>query len=169
MSDFQPAIDYVLPNEGDQYTDRESDRGCPTKFGLTKGFIQACGLSIDPEDLTLRAAIAIYREFMWNDDYETILDQGICNYIFDMAVHHGAAQTHKLVQRACWACGADRGKVKDDGVFGPLTIASVNANACIIMAPLRAHRDAFMRLLVEKYPANKEFLLGWLNRVYRVK
>ena len=130
----------------------------------------------DIEELRVEQAVSIYKcEFWDNAPYEKIDSQLGANYVFDMAVLHGEKQAIQILQRALWAAHQRKNCVMDDGILGEVTILGINSFSfgknilqAVLMSALMAERAGFMRLLCVENPKNKEFLDGWLERVYRI-
>ncbi len=182
-SDFQPAIDFVLANEGG-FVNNLNDSGGATNFGLSLRFLRgiadeklrrygifeaAEGLGVGViESLTKAQAELIYVGEFWNEGlFEGIGCQRVCNYFFDMCVNLGIHQATLLLQRGIWAAGFDNTVLRDDGVFGVRTLGSMNDFGETLLPVLVAMRASFYRLLVEIRPKDREFLNGWLKRCYR--
>jgi lysozyme family protein len=113
--------------------------------------------------MTRRQAKRIYRRQFWSRyDYGLLFSAG--GKIFDLAVNMGPGNAHRVLQRACRACGH---KVKVDGFLGPITIAA--ANSCpreAIHAACREAAAGYYRGLVLLRPAFGKYLEGWLARAY---
>ena len=154
-----------LPDGG--LTDDPDDPGGITKFGISLRFLQ----SIAPEttqqdifDMTWERASSILEVEFWQKNRYDLLPAAVSVKMFDLAVNMGAAQAHRLIQRACRAC-SDR--VKEDGVLGPVTRASVSsALPYVILACLRCEAAGFYRSLASARPSSAKFLEGWLSRAY---
>ncbi len=182
MSDFDPALTYVLRNEGG-YVNNPNDSGGSTGFGLSLRFLK----NLPPEklreyaiydneitdqtirDLTLQQAKAIYKGEFWNHaPFDKILNQEHCNYIFDMCFNMGISPAIKCVQRACWAVMKRRDLV-EDGILGEKTLLAIKMCGFLIMPPMRSERAGYYRLVANHSEKDKEFLQGWLNRAYESK
>lgn len=184
MAISHQAIDFVLSNEGG-FVDNPNDSGGATNYGLSLRFLRQIpaerlrkyGIFTTPEslgveaiqDLTPDQARMVYEGEFWNDSFSKIASQYIANYVFDMAVLHGANQAIKILQRAIWAAMVHKDFVHDDGILGSKTLDVLNTvkETGMIIA-LMAERAGFCRLLCEINPKNREFLDGWLNRCYRI-
>lgn len=182
MSNFEDAIDYVLKREGG-FSDNPADSGGTTNFGISLRFLRELNEEAQRKygifepinektvrDLTKEQAVFVYRcEFWQRMPFEEIVDQLVCNYIFDMAVNMGIAQAIKIVQRSLWAVSFSRAYIADDGILGQRTLERLNIIVPDLILPvLVASRAAFYRLLAEKRPKDRENLNGWLNRCYRL-
>jgi len=183
VSDFDGAIEFLLENEGGLIED-PNDAGGITNFGISLRFVRDLAPEklrrygiFDPVNdvtirmLTLDQAKFIYRgEFWYVVDFEKIKYQSVCNYIFDMACNMGISQSIKIVQRSLWAVFFNRGVAKDDGILGNDTLIRLNLlEPKEILTVLAASRASFCRLLAERYPKQKKFLNGWLDRCYKIQ
>lgn len=173
MAEFEPAVEYVLENEGG-FVDNPNDAGGATNYGLSLRYLRSFKFDIDDiKNLTVDKAKEIYKSNFWDGSpFESIKYQILANYIFDMGVQHGIAQAIKLVQRSLWAVyrfSYIRECLKDDGVMGSKTLDLLNKIDCTSTLPvIVAVRASYCRFLAEENPKNKEFLNGWLERCYRI-
>lgn len=183
MAVFETALRFVLENEGGLEENKDHlDSGGITKCGISFEFLKKI-----PEDrlknysipipvsaltvklLTNEQISALYRGEIWDTAlFLKIMNQALCNYIFDMCVNHGMDQGIKLTQRAIWACQKRRDFIRDDGILGSRTIQAINQCSFMLQVAMQAQRDGFYRRLVAVDPSRKEYLNGWLNRCYRV-
>ena len=155
---FDSAIAYVLANEGIDSND-PADRGGRTRFGVTDHEAAAHGL--DVVTLTLDQAKAIYRSDYWLPLFDQIVDQRIATKILDMGVNMGVLTSIRLLQVALG--------VPSDGVFGPVTLKSVNATAADVL--LRELVEVSVRRYIRIVLSNHSqlvFLAGWAERAMRL-
>lgn len=183
MSDFEPAVSYVLDNEKG-FIDNPNDSGGATNFGISLRFLKNLSVELrkkysifDPEitvetikNLKIDQAKTIYKGEYWdNAPFEKIMRQNHGNYIFDMAVNMGISPAIKCVQRACWAVMSRWELLVDDGILGDNTLSMINQSGLFLLPPIRAERGNYYLKLVEKEPQNREFLNGWYNRTYNTR
>lgn len=182
MADFFEAVTYLLNNEGG-LEQNSNDSGGVTNYGISLRFLQSLSNSkkylvfsekINGEDiknLTIEQAKSIYYgEFWLHAPFEKIINQDLCNYIFDMAVNMGISPAIKCLQRACWAVMHDMYILVDDGILGEKTLHIVNdflGKFPELLSALRAERARYYRAIVASRPEQKIFLKGWLARTYR--
>ena len=68
------------------------------------------------------------------------------------------------MQRALRSCDFN---VVEDGYIGPKTLDAINdANPNELLAAIRSEAAGFYRLIAEKQPNYRRYLIGWLNRAY---
>lgn len=158
MANFEEAIPVILEHEGG-LVDNPADPGGLTKYGISK----ASYPNVDIANLTPEQAAEIYKQDWWNKySYDRIVDQGVANKTFDLAVNMGASQAHKILQQACGDAG---NPTTVDGELGPNTLAAVNASdPTTLVDYMRMHARDFYLNLVKRRPSSAVFLNGWLAR-----
>lgn len=179
MAEFEPAVEYVLSEEGG-LVENPNDLGGITNHGISLRFLK----SVEREHLkrafifdevteeTIRRldigqAKSLYHSEFWERaPFDQIVHQMHCNYIFDMAVNLGISPAIKCVQRACWAVMKKWELLPDDGILGENTLSSLRYCGFLIMPALRAERANHYRNIVNNHPEQKEFLRGWYDRTY---
>ncbi len=189
---FVRAFAKLLGIEGD-FVDDPVDRGGATKYGISLRFLAAEGAfddngdgfadydldmdgDIDGRDvrlITIDQAGYLYHRFFWTALECESFPEPIGEMLFDQGVNGGATAARKLLQRAINACFARTGYslIEVDGKIGPETrgaLDKVLANGWLGMdAFVEAFREAARdryRAIVRRYPKQKRFLNGWLNR-----
>lgn len=120
---------------------------------------------IDPADIHALSpddAAMIYRRHWWDRYSYSLLPPEVGAKVFDLAVNMGAQQAHRLLQRACTACGQP---TADDGHVGPKTRTAVWAVPDDrLLDALCDQAEDFYKSLAAHNPARKVFLAGWLRR-----
>lgn len=150
---FDQAFTRLLGNEG-AYSNRASDPGKETMWGVTVAVARASGYQGDMHDFTQEQAKAIYRPQYWDAVQADGLPDEVRFDVFDAAVNSGVSQAVKWLQRAVG--------VTDDGVIGPQTLAAAKfAPGSVTMARFNGYRLQFMSGL-SAWPA---FGRGWANRI----
>ena len=170
MSDFAPAISYVLTREGGLVND-PNDAGGVTNFGITLRFYKTIhpeAVAADIESLTQDQAISFYKIEFWDKtEFNLIENQLIANMAFDMAVNMGIAPAIKTLQRACFSVRAQYELFGDDGILGEKTLGVLNSlDPCCLLSAIRSERAGVYREIVAKEPLQRVFLEGWLRRSY---
>jgi len=172
MAKFEDAINIVLQNEGEKFTNIPGDPGGATKWGITLSSAQAHGLCQDENQLkviTRQQAIDFYRQYYWSSIYDRINDQSIATKVFDTGVNVGPITAVQYLQRAVNNLIANT-KIQAlsvDGHIGPQTLAAVN-----VVDPVKL-LDEFRKLQAAHYESwvsadsfnRSKFLNGLLNRV----
>lgn len=178
---FPLALDFVLGHEGGYVADPR-DPGGATNHGVSLAWLRKAGLldldhdghpdgdidldgDIDPDDIRALQrddAARLYRHHWWDRYSYGVLPPVIAIKVFDLAVNMGASQAHRLLQRACTACGQP---VREDGVLGPQTRTAVWAvRDDRLLTALCEQAESFYLRLVTAAPAREVFLKGWLRR-----
>ena len=160
MTRFDDCLAFVLTREGG-WSDHPSDPGGATNRGVTQSrfsaFLRIAGKpdrsvrTIRPDELT-----AIYRE-EWDaarcDDVPDPADLAL----FDAVVNSGRVWGIRFLQRAVG--------VKDDGIFGPITLAAVRERpGSALGARLTAERMRYCVRAMRKNPKLRDFADGWTIR-----
>lgn len=166
MSGFREALPLILKYEGG-YVNDPADPGGATNKGITQRVydVYRTGRSLPRQGVQLITPAeveAIYLVNYWQAGHCDLLPWPLSLAHFDACVNTGLAQAMKLLQRAAG--------VADDGVWGPVTAAAVQARgAGAIMAEQLLERLRFYDLLVQQKPALVRFFRGWVNRVLRLR
>jgi len=179
VSEFPPALAYLLPHEGG-FCDVDGDPGGPTNYGISLYWLKRCGDldladinhdgRVDIEDIRRldgREAGALYQKHWWNHyRLEEIDNQRIASKLFDHAVNMGGVPAIRHLQSAMNACNA---LVGCDGVLGPITIAAVNRlNPQLLLEAYCADLAMFYQTLAAAKPKLRKFERGWLKRAREV-
>lgn len=164
---FHRALTITLGIEGG-YSNRPTDRGGPTMWGITQhtytAWLVAHGRP-DADVASMRAADRdeIYRTEYWYPSHaHEIPSVSLACCHFDAFVNHRPTVAFRFLQVATDA--------PVDGVWGAVTKAAVeNALAkdgeqIVVNAYLQA-RGAFYSSLVARDPTQHEYLRGWSNRL----
>ena len=132
---FDQCFDRLISHEGG-YVNDSRDPGGETKFGISKRAYP----QVDIKNLTLQGAKEIYKRDYWDRAQCDKLPTALAYLIFDAAVNSGIGQSIRFLQRALG--------VADDGVMGPLTIASIQrVDAESVCARFIGQRLEFMTKL----------------------
>jgi lysozyme family protein len=172
-------IDGLIDREGG-YTNHPSDRGGPTKFGITEAVARSHGYSGAMRNLPREEAAAIYRRLYWlRPRFSEVAKRSrtIAAELFDTGVNMGPAVAATFLQRALSALNRDRKDYPDlvpDGRIGPATLSALDTflelrkpgGEAVLLRALDALQGERYLRLAERRPANEAFLYGWLaNRV----
>jgi lysozyme family protein len=172
MAKFEDAINVVLLNEGERFTDNPHDPGGATKWGITFNSAQAHGFcqTIDQlKSISRKQASDFYRQYYWSSIYNKIKDQSIATKIFDAGVNVGPVVSVQFLQRALnnMNVGTLTSQLNIDGHIGPQTLTAVNAADPIkLLEEYRKLQADHYTSWVAADPTDRtEFLKGLLNRV----
>lgn len=159
---FAKAIKVVLAHEGG-YVNDPNDLGGETNFGISKRSYP----NVDIKNLTREQAMEIYHKDWWvRYRYGEIEDLDVATKVFDLSINMGPVPAHKILQQAINFAGSS--KLNVDGAIGPLTLSVLNyeADPQKVVQALRFMAAERYYGLAKARPANRGFLLGWLNRAY---
>lgn len=171
-------IDLILRREGwPRYTARSSDRGGPTKGGITLATLAAWRrrpvTAAEVEALEETEVRTIYRaRYIEEPGFAGIANPELRELVIDSGVNHGPARAAAWLQDAVNDL-AGRPMLKVDGKVGPATLAAVNAADAHVLwrivfgARMRFYGsiitgDARRRGRTEDDSLNAA---GWLNRL----
>lgn len=191
-SRFPRFASWILRIEGG-YADDPADRGGPTYAGLTVPALVGLDIDgdgkadfdfdhdgdVDADDIrALRGrpdrehiVAGWYRTQIWERFHADTLPWATALYLADMAVHSGPGPATLALQRALNAVAGGRGRLTEDGKWGPATAQA----AMVTSSPLDVERlrewyhverqQLFHRLCIQR-PANERFFRGWTRRLF---
>jgi len=179
---WQPVIDDILRKEGEAYTNHPSDRGGPTKWGITMSTLSAARgrqcMAADVQALTRAEAYSIYETlYVMKPGFAQIAQYlpEVAKEVIDSGVNCGQARAAKWLQRALNAFnrGArDYVDINVDGRIGPATLASIkgliakrgieDANYVLLRA-INAQQGVHYLTLGEAAQSQEDFMFGWFR------
>lgn len=161
MASFGPAVELVFRHEGG-FVNNPSDPGGATKYGITLAVLAEWRKKPCTADDVLKMpdteAKDIYKAKYWNAvQGDSIQNQNIANWCFDMAVLRGVDGACKTMQAALG--------VAQDGAVGSKTILALNqANAAMFLNVFRSLCVKKFVVIAQARPASLQFLPGWVRR-----
>jgi len=168
---FQRALKKTFRWEGG-FTDDELDSGGATRFGISLSFLKNSNIDINDDgivdrediiDIDKEDAETLYKIHFWKllkCDY--ILSFLIQRQLFDIGVNAGNRRAVKILQKCLNTMGES---LVVDGLIGKKTLATLNTKNYKVLNNIMAdERIKFYENIVQKYPKNRKFLNGWLNR-----
>lgn len=169
MADSRQLSKFVLSFESSKYTNRKSDRGGATKYGITLATWKKVGYdkngdrAITAEDIKLlteddynRVFKLNYWDACWGDH---IKNQSVANLLIDFAYNSGVSRAIRHVQSLVGA--------KQDGIMGPATLSAINdfkQGQWVLFDKLKVDRIAYLHEIVKNDPKQEPNLSGWLRR-----
>ena len=137
MANLQIALEKTLPweigrpKEGQDpggYTNLATDRGGPTRWGITEKVARTHGYEGDMKNFPKEWALQIYEKDYWRIiKLDEAQDQDIANQIFQAAVNQGTPLWSKYIQQICNRRLPGYEKLLSvDGIIGPKSIAAIN-------------------------------------------
>lgn len=172
-------IEELIEREGD-YVDHPSDRGGPTRWGITEAVASRQGFTGDIRRLPRSDAAAIYKRLYWLlPALDKVADfaPDLAAELFDTGVNMGTGTAIGFLQRALNALnrnGRDYADLTVDRRIGPSTILALgaffrvrgNGGETVLLKAIEALQGAHYVRLAETRPSQEAFLYGWLaNRI----
>ena len=163
MHNFDIALKQVLKYEG-KYSNNPKDSGGETIYGISrKWYPKWVGWKLVDRGIHEGADIDIlvskfYKEIYWDKLHlDHIVDINIAGTLFNFSVNIGKRKLVMKVQRILGTT--------IDGVIGPITLKLLNG-----VNPKEFLYHLFLELIefyltLAKNPQQREFLVGWINRV----
>ena len=162
MNDSE-ILDGIIEREGG-FVDHASDKGGPTKYGITAATLSAHrgGTMVDATDverLTIDEARTIYRErYLLRPGFDKVTDDRLRALLVDWGVHSGPVNAIRGLQRAL--------NVAPDGVLGPITLLALpHLDQRAVFARVLARRMRFIADILQRDPTQRVFAAGWINRL----
>ena len=158
-------IDGIIEHEGREYTNRPTDKGGPTKFGITLRTLRhwRSDPHLSAEDVAAmneEEARAIYaHEYIEKPGFNLISYELLRTQLIDFGVTSGPDDAVKALQKVLG--------VAADGNIGPMTLAALRRygmSRCNNLV-LR-HRCLHNARLVEKDPSQAVNIEGWTKRAF---
>lgn len=141
----------------------KGDTGGWTKWGIS----QKAYPSLDIKNLTREQAKKLaYRDYwlLMNCSIISSLCPKTAAHVFDIGFNMGHRWGIKMLQRAINKVAGQK-VLKDDGIFGRLTLAALyGTDKQLLAKALQQVRVKRFKWLAYRYPKNHKFLKGWLNR-----
>lgn len=178
----QRLVAAVIDREGG-FIDHPSDRGGPTRYGITKAVARENGYSGSMKGFPRSLAVRIYEARYWHGlklDKISAVSAPLAEYLFDYAVNSGPGRAAKELQRTLNVLN-DRGRafpdISADGAIGPATLDAIasfrkmrnGAGVHILAETINACRIAFCRGLAERTESQEDFAYGWFRRVVNLR
>lgn len=155
---FNRSFEFVIISEGGTNND-PVDRGGLTNFGIS----QKQYPDLDIKSLTIKDAKDIYYSDYWMKSKCQMMSADLATVVFDSAVNCGQPSAAIWIQNACNSLGST---LKTDGIIGSHTALEIIKHrphkllALVISSRLRRYT-----WLIQEYPEQKKFIIGWMNRV----
>lgn len=172
-------IEDVIDREGG-YVNHPSDRGGPTKWGITEAVARQQGYLGDMRALPQSEAAAIYKRLYWiSPGFAKIYEHtpALASELFDTGINMGTGTATVFLQRALNALNrsaSDYADIAVDRRIGPATLAALSAflsvrgknGETVLLKAVEALQGAHYLRLAETRPSQEAFLYGWLaNRI----
>ena len=182
VSAFENAVERTLEVEG-VFSNRKTDRGGATKFGVTERVARANGYTGRMEDMTVEFAVSVYRLQYWDtlrlDDIAS-LSERIAEEMFDTAVNCGVAVAGRFLQQALNVLNRGTELYADlpvDGVIGPVSVAALKdylghrgeEGERVMLRALNSLQCARYIEIAEGNESQEDYVYGWILRRVRIE
>lgn len=166
MSQFSPALEYVLDFEDEPRSYEPSDD--PGGFAIA-GVNSAAWpaeyatIAAVPQPQRAGLVAAFYQANFWNPlQIGGVNDQDVANRVLDTSVNEGPVWGPKVLQMAANTLGCT---LLVDGELGPNTFAAVNGlSTDSLLAAIRTVRANRYQKIAAANPADEKYLDEWLAR-----
>lgn len=165
---------FVLSWETDKYTNKKSDRGNATKYGISLATWKKVGYDkngdgkIDANDVKLLTKAdydRVFKRNYWDVCHaDDIKSQAIANLLVDFAYNSGTGNAIRQIQQVL--------KVKVDGIIGAKTLSAINTYKLgywTLFDKLKVARIAFLNNIVKADAKQEVNLKGWMRRVANIQ
>ena len=176
MMTIDEMIEGVVGREGG-YSDHPSDRGGPTRWGVTQVRARADGYTGDMRELPRELAVEIYRKrYVSEPGFDRVAEVSelIAEELIDTGINMGPVVQAVWFQR--WLNGFNR-KGRDyadlfvDGRIGPLTITALRhfllirgeMGETVLHKALNCSQGHRYLEIAEGRQDNEDFLFGWVR------
>lgn len=155
-------IDDILEAEGG-YSNHPSDRGGPTKKGITIGtlsqYLKKDVTADDVKNLTDSEIREIYKEKYYQEPgFSFIVDSDLLGLVIDSSVQHGPVTVIRWLQRIV--------DVNQDGIIGKITESAIESHgAAWLYRKLICIRVGYYFSIIADHPNQSVFARGWFNRI----
>lgn len=179
MADFDPAVYYVMENEGG-YSDHAQDSGGITDYGITLAFLKTLGAEgdvnkdgvVDANDvkfMTRKQATRIYHKHWWEKyKYHSIKSQIVATKIFDMSVNMGAHRASCLLRQCVNKFNPFHGHPDNHEITPSFSKVVNSIDEHKLTMCLTSSSVVFYKNIARSNPKNKVFLKGWLRRALKI-
>lgn len=177
MTEFVEQLIQGIIDREKGYVNHPSDRGGPTKYGITEKVARAHGYDDDMKDFPIMFARRIYRQQYYElPGFSRVAahSQAIAEELTDTGVNMGQNVAATFLQRALNAFNL-QGKIYPDlvvdGFIGSQTITALSEylnyrgkeGEQVMLKALNSLQGARYINIVESRPSQEDFSYGWFN------
>lgn len=107
-----------------------------------------------------------YQNHFWNAWYAQMIPDEVCKRVFDFAVNGGGGTSVRCLQQAVNSLlAAGTTPIAEDGDWGPMTLAAVNAaDPAALQAAFQAKRIVHYQAIAAADPSKAIYLTQWTAR-----
>lgn len=160
--DDDDIISAILRREGATYTNLPTDRGGPTKYGITLATLSAWRkVPVTADDVRLltevEARMIYAARYITGPGFDSIADDRLRALVVDCGVLHGQPTAARWLQAATGA--------HVDGVLDPASLAAIaKASPVTLYCRVLAARIRAEGADISRNPAQAQFAGGWAGR-----
>lgn len=174
---FERVIDNIIRVEGRELVDHPSDRGGPTKYGITQAVARANGWKGPMRDLPEALAREIYMgRYITIPQFDKVyaLGPAVGSELIDTGVNMGPAVAAMFFQR--WlngfnARGSQYADLFADGRIGRVTLDAFRSylktrgqeGIAVMVAALNSVQGSRYLDIAERNETQEDFLYGWIR------
>lgn len=177
--DIDKEIEALIAREG-EYSDHPSDRGGPTRWGVTEVEARAHGYTGDMRQYPKESARELYLHKYWIAPQFHLVAQrswDLAGELFDTGVNMGPKTAGKMLQRVLNVLNRRAGAYPDvevDGDIGKMTLYALDrlivargtAVVTLVFNMLNALQSCRYIEIAERDQTQEDFEFGWqVNRV----
>ncbi len=178
MADWNTAYNWMMDNEdGSRACKQVPDAGpagwsgpCYAISGINSAAwpTQFAAIAAIPQDQRASAVQQFYHDNFWNSWMAQIASDDLCKRVFDFAVNGSSYHAVRCLQRAVNSLPGNGTQLKEDGGWGPMTVAAVNAaDANALLAEFKAQRVAYYEGCAAADPSKAQYLNVWKARAQK--
>lgn len=176
------AIDHILRVEGAAYTNHPSDRGGPTKYGITLATLSRVRgrtmTAADVQRLTEKEARDIYyQQYVLAPNFDDVRTAKIALELIDSGVNVGPGLAARWLQRSLNLLNRKAQDFADlvvDGDIGPATLRALDRyltlrggagtdGELVLFRLLNTFQGMHYITITEGRELNEDFLFGWFR------
>lgn len=171
-------VTQIIAREGDTYTNDPSDKGGPTKYGITEATARKAGYMGDMRDLSETTARSIYTNVYWLQpkfDQLALIDETLAEKLLDIGVNRGQTVGIKYVQRGLNCLnyqGAPYADLIVDGALGGATFGALKAyyaqrgaaGKTMFYQLVQAFQAVDYVAISEQDKTQEKYTYGWLTQ-----
>lgn len=174
MAKAELLSEFVLSWETNKYTNKKSDRGGATKYGITLATWKKVGYDKngdgvinekDIKELTKADYDIVFKRNYWNACHaDDIKNQSVANLLVDFAYNSGVGTAIRKIQTVVGT--------KVDGIMGGKTISAINnfgLGQWTLFDKLKVARIGFLYDIVRNDPKQEINLKGWMRRIGSIR
>lgn len=176
MADWNTAYNWMMDNEDAPRACKQVLDACPGGVAGPCYAISGVNSAVWPAEFNAIAALPqdqreplvqqFYENHFWNQWYAQVTSDEVCKRVFDFAVNGGSGASVRCLQQAVNSLADPAtAPLKEDGGWGPMTLAATNATDPVaLQQAFQARRVAYYQAIVVADPGKAIYLNAWIAR-----